>query len=218
MKTLSTLILLALTIAIASTAAAQGLWMHDGAEPESWTKPYEAPRHVWKKHDMVMIRIDLDSRAIRELDTDISRELDIDSSLDDYLRFASFPQVVPGDGIPRRVAASSGIDSKNESSAERRSRFSDVIMAKVVEVMPNYDPDMRRGNLRIMASRSVKMSDDDETTTLTGEIPVSQILPDESIPLSRVADLRLVQESEGVLGTGARPGWFTNILLNIWPF
>ncbi|MCA8938892.1 MAG: flagellar basal body L-ring protein FlgH [Planctomycetes bacterium] len=215
----ASLILLALIASFAASSAnAQALWM-DGSEDEvDYFKPYEAPRHHWSVHDLVMIRIDINSRATRTLTNDVEREFSIDAGLDEYLRLAAGFSVVPGDGVERNIAADSSIELENEAKGSRRSTFNDVIMARVVEVMPNYDTETGRGNLRIVATRAVKMNGDEETTTLTGEIAAHMIGTDDSIPINRVADLRLVQESDGRLEEGSKPGWLASILISVWPF
>ncbi len=105
--------------------------------------------------------------------------------------------------------ATSAFDGKGDTS--REGKLIGTITAKVVEVMPN-------GTLVLESRKDTTINKEKQTLVLRGMIRPDDILPDNTILSSYVADAQIFYVGQGVLMEKQSPGWLSRIMDQVWPF
>lgn len=211
-------LLLALALCFAATAKAQAFWRAPNAH-SSWYTVTPETKRVWKKHDLVLIRISEKRSATRNDRFSGSREAKVDAAISAWPRLGKLPTTItPSTAEEIDLTGDSKLESDAEGRRDRRSAYSDVIMAEVTEVMPGYDPEMNQGNLMIRAYKSIKLGDDVERVELTGRIEAKHINMDDSISADRVFGAEIKYDGKGDVSDMASQGWLTSIFSALWPF
>lgn len=100
---------------------------------------------------------------------------------------------------------------EGKGSTQRQSAVRSRITARVVEVLPN-------GDLRIEASKLVKINKEDETLSLSGIVRQRDVSADNDIPSSLVGDLKLALNGKGVASADNQPGWLFRLIDKVSPF
>lgn len=98
-----------------------------------------------------------------------------------------------------------------KSDVKQNSNLRGSIAVTVVEVISN-------GNLVVRGEKWISLHDGDEVVQFAGIIRPEDILPDNTIPSAKVADVRLVYKDVGMSGDTARAGAGTKWLTKYWPF
>ena len=98
-----------------------------------------------------------------------------------------------------------------KGSTERSSKLRARIAARVVEVLPN-------GDLQIEAEKRVKINKEEELLTLSGLVRPRDVMPDNAVLSTSVADLRVHLNGKGVASAHNGPGWLARFLEKISPF
>jgi flagellar L-ring protein FlgH len=96
-------------------------------------------------------------------------------------------------------------------STARSGALTAYISARIIQIQPN-------GNLIIEGNREVRVNNDNQIITLTGEVRPRDISPDNTVQSTYIANARISYAGSGVLNDQQRPGWLARILDNIWPF
>jgi flagellar L-ring protein precursor FlgH len=109
------------------------------------------------------------------------------------------------------VKGNAASDFEGKGDTNREGKLLGTITAKVVEVMPN-------GNLVLESRKDLTINDEKQTLVLRGMIRPDDVLPDNSIQSSLVADADIYFVGNGVLQEKQKPGWLTRILDQVWPF
>lgn len=116
------------------------------------------------------------------------------------------PGVGPLDFIPLFSADydnSSNFDGKGENLRNQSLRAK--ISVTVIGAKPN-------GDLIIKGSRTIGISSDKETITLTGVVRQKDISPDNTVESYLIADAEISYTGKGAANTAARPGIFSRLL------
>jgi len=100
---------------------------------------------------------------------------------------------------------------EGKGSTARQSSLKSRITARVVEVLPN-------GDLRISASKLVKINKEDETLSLTGIVRQRDVSAENAVASSAVGDLQLALNGKGVASADNQPGWLFRLIDKISPF
>ena len=116
-------------------------------------------------------------------------------------------------------AANGNLDYSNEANRDFNgsSRFSstrgiqDRISVRVQAVMPN-------GNLWIVGTRQVNIEGDERCLYISGVVRPFDVRPDNTIPSTVVADLRIRRVGKGTETRFTRQSWFSRGANKLWPF
>ena len=104
-----------------------------------------------------------------------------------------------------KAASASGSDDWSASgSASDTSRFAGQITVTIVEVLPN-------DNLVVEGTQSIWQNRDEHKITLRGIIRRDDVLMDNTVPSSRVADATIKFDGKGPLNAKQRQGILTQI-------
>jgi flagellar L-ring protein precursor FlgH len=105
--------------------------------------------------------------------------------------------------------SSNKMNGKADYKDERT--FEDSITVTVVDIQPN-------GNLVVMGTLNRNISGDTQIIEVSGIVRPSDIMYDNTIKSTQVADFRLVSKNGGIADPYTRPGWLGRIFDVIWPF
>jgi len=103
----------------------------------------------------------------------------------------------------------SGLNSTGETKRENNVKTSMAV--RVIRVLPG-------GLLQIEGARETRVNEETEYMVLTGVIRSKDVAADNSILSTQIADASINYYGKGVLADKQKPGWFTRLMDNIWPF
>jgi flagellar L-ring protein FlgH len=109
------------------------------------------------------------------------------------------------------VSAKSGNSLKSKADYKDERSFEDSVTVTVVDIQPN-------GNLVVMGTLNRNISGDTQIIEVSGIVRPSDIMFDNTVKSSQVADFRLVSKNGGVSEPYTRPGWLGRIFDVVWPF
>ena len=142
----------------------------------------------------------VDNKAKRDLQKDATKSNTWDGKIGNFADLGDF-------GFS--ASSSNKLNGKADYKDERT--FEDSITVTVVDVQPN-------GNLVVMGTRRRNIGGDTQVIEVSGIVRPSDILFDNTIKSTQVADFRLVSKNGGVADPYTRPGWLGSIFDIIWPF
>ncbi len=85
------------------------------------------------------------------------------------------------------------------------------LAARVLRVLPG-------GLLQIEGAREIRVNEETEYMVVRGMIRSKDVDADNSIYSTQIADASIEYYGKGVLADKQKPGWFTRLMDNIWPF
>lgn len=178
----------------------------------SWTHQPAPPLRMFRKNDIVQIRVDEITRVLAEGSAETRKQTLYETVLSDWIRLTNFrlrpdPQ---GFGDPT-VAVDSNNNYRAESEVETRESMTFNIAATVVDIRPN-------GTLLLEARKAIRVNDNLWETALSGSCRVSDIGPDNTVLSRDLIDLEIKKEDRGHLRDGYRRGWFQKWLDRVGPF
>lgn len=100
---------------------------------------------------------------------------------------------------------------QGKASTDRSARLIATITARVTKVYPN-------GNLFIVGKKVVRVNDDNQVLLISGIVKPTDIMQDNSVYSSRIADMYVEYNGEGYMADSSKPGWLAQFLRRIWPF
>lgn len=166
-------------------------------------------------HDPVTIIIDETSSAESKQTLDTKKDYDLTgdvTAFPDLLQLLEL-RLAEGDRTPlAELDLGSKQKFKGEGTAKRSDRFVARITAEVIDVKPN-------GNLVLEARKTVtSQNGETKTIVLSGFCRQDDITDANTINSSQLADLRLVQTTEGEVTNTAKKGFIPRVLEAIFNF
>lgn len=107
--------------------------------------------------------------------------------------------------------AGSQSDLDASGNTKRENYVTSSLAARVLRVLPG-------GMLQIEGAREIRVNNETEFMVVRGMIRARDIASDNSIYSTQIADASIEYYGEGVLADKQKPGWFTRLMDNIWPF
>ena len=154
--------------------------------------------------DVLTIKISeaskVDNTAKRDLQKDTSRSNTFGGKIGDS-------KWLPEMGMS---AASSNKTNGKADYKDQRS-FEDSITVTVVDIQPN-------GNLVVMGTLNRNIGGDTQVIEVSGIVRPSDIMFDNTIKSTQVADFRIVSKNGGIADPYTKPGWLGRIFDVLWPF
>jgi len=99
----------------------------------------------------------------------------------------------------------SGSQSSSATGSSTNSMaFTTTLTARVTKVLPN-------GNLELEASRFVQTNNDKQTIKFSGTARAEDIGPDNTVPSTALADLKITSNGKGPVGNTQKDGLFSKL-------
>jgi flagellar L-ring protein precursor FlgH len=103
----------------------------------------------------------------------------------------------------------SNLSATGETKRENYVRTS--MATRVTRVLPG-------GLLQIEGKRETRVNEETEYMVLTGVVRIKDVAADNSVLSTQIADASISYYGKGVLADKQKPGWFTRLMDNVWPF
>jgi len=165
--------------------------------------------------DLVVVKIVEQTAAKTKADTITKKSSDNSYGIGAFFGQKSVP-MIPGartDPAYTQLAldtrSASSLNGTGETKRENNVRTS--MAARVTRVLPG-------GLLQIEGARETRVNEETEYMVLTGVIRAKDVAADNSLLSTQVADLSINYYGQGVITDKQKPGWFTRLMDNIWPF
>lgn len=100
---------------------------------------------------------------------------------------------------------------QGDGATERKGELSARLTATVTHLFEN-------GNMAIRGEQHIKMNNEEQLLLVEGIIRPYDILPDNTVLSTSVADARITYRGFGVVAERQRPGWLVRLLDYVWPF
>lgn len=157
--------------------------------------------------DILTIRLSEKTAASKSASTDASKDTSISNSTP---TIAGRP--VTSGGTPLLEAGVNGSSSFGGSgSSSQSNQLNGLISVTVAGMHPN-------GNLMVRGEKWMTLNQGQEYVTISGIVRPQDILPDNTVQSTRVADARITYSGKGPVANANRPGWLTRFFMSPkWP-
>lgn len=178
----------------------------------SWTHQPTPPMRVFRKNDIITIRVDEITQVLAEGGAETRKQTLFETVLSDWIRLENFrlrpdPQ---NNGDPT-ISTESNQSYRAEATVESRESVTFNIAAKIVDVRPN-------GTILLEARKTIRINDNLWETSLSGSCRVNDIAADNVVLSKNMIDLELRKDDRGHLRDGYRRGWFQRWIDRVSPF
>lgn len=165
-------------------------------------------------HDQVTIIIDETSSAESKQSLDTKKDYDLSAALNDFPDLMQLLELRLAQG-DRSGLASLDLNSKQkfkgEGQSKRSDRFVARITAEIIDVKPN-------GTLVLEARKSVAQGKELKTIVLSGSCRQEDVTDANTVTSSQLANLNIVQQTEGEVDKASKKGLIPRILETIFNF
>lgn len=121
-------------------------------------------------------------------------------------------------GVPRKgqlnmeTSVNPTRDFSGESSADQSNKLTGTITVMVADVLPN-------GLLEVRGEKWMTLNRGEEFIRIRGYVRPEDVLPDNTIASTKVADVRIAYSGTGELAQANRQGWLSRFFSSeFWPF
>lgn len=157
--------------------------------------------------DVITITLSESTTSSKSADTSISKDDEV--SIDAGVVLGATPRKGQ---VTMETATSASRAFDGGASADQSNALRGTITVTVADVMPN-------GLLEVRGEKWMTLNRGDEFIRIRGYVRPEDVLPDNSIPSTRVADVRITYSGSGELAQANRQGWASRFFSSeFWPF
>lgn len=172
--------------------------------------------------DIVVVKIVESTKAKNKADTTTKKDSGNDYGVAAAFGNSSvrmFPFLPASDANPNgqvdaklplfKTGSKSDLTAKGET--KRENTVTTSLAARVLRVLPG-------GLLEIEGARQTRVNEETEYMVISGTIRARDVDADNSILSTQIANANIQYYGKGVLADKQKPGWFTRLMDNLWPF
>ncbi|GLR63317.1 flagellar basal body L-ring protein FlgH [Marinospirillum insulare] len=158
-------------------------------------------RKAYRVGDVITVDLEERTRSTKSATSDIKSNSSIDIA----------NPTIAGRESPVNLGLGMGTDRnfKGDASADQSNSLLGKITVTVHDVYPN-------GNLLIRGEKWLTLNQGDEYVRVSGIVRPEDILPDNSVSSSQLADARLTYSGTGDLANSNRQGWLARFFNSGW--
>ncbi|WP_165177047.1 flagellar basal body L-ring protein FlgH [Desulfovibrio sp. ZJ369] len=167
--------------------------------------------------DIVVVKLVENTKAQNKAETTADKDSSNDYQVNAMLgksRSGFLPLVGVGPearvGMPA-LSTTSVSDLTATGKTKRENYVTTSLAARVLRVLPG-------GLLQIEGAREIRVNEETEYMVVRGMIRAKDVDAENSILSTQIADASIEYYGRGVLADKQKPGWFTRLMDNIWPF
>ena len=163
--------------------------------------------------DLVTVNIVETARASKKANTSSGRQSSIEAGITNMLGLENQLHKLAPSGFDNKAMFNASLQNSfnGSGSTSRDESMTASITARVVRVMPN-------GNLYIKGTRQVRVNNETQFITLSGQIRRADISPNNTVLSSYIADATIEYTGSGPVSDKQRAGWLGRAVDFIWPF
>ena len=126
--------------------------------------------------------------------------------------FIPFMPVGPQPSVGMPVLNTGSVSDLTATGKTKRENYVTTSLAtRVLRVLPG-------GLMEIEGAREIRVNEETEYMVVRGMIRSKDVGADNSVLSTQIADASIEYYGKGVLADKQKPGWFTRLMDNIWPF
>ena len=169
--------------------------------------------------DIVVVKLVENTKAQNKAETTANKDSSTDysvASLFTQSRAGFLPFLPLGprgnvSGTDSLMKTGSGDDLSATGKTKRENYVTSSMAARVIRVLPG-------GLLQIEGKREIRVNEETEYMVVRGTIRSRDVDADNTILSNQIADASIEYSGRGVLADKQKPGWFTRLMDNVWPF
>ena len=167
--------------------------------------------------DIVLVKLVENTKAQNKAETSSSKKSSNDYQVTNMFNrghagFIPFMPIgpQPSVGIPiLDTESASGINSTGKT--KRENYVTTSLATRVLRVLPG-------GLMEIEGAREIRVNEETEYMVVRGMVRTKDVSADNSVLSTQLADASIEYYGRGVLADKQKPGWFTRLMDNVWPF
>ena len=182
---------------------------------DSWTYMYidppEPPRVV-KVHDIITIIVDEKFEVTSNSRFNRSRQAILKAELKEFIRLGKRNNLRPA-ALDSQPTIDTNLSARFNGTGQQTDQegIRTRIAATVVDVLPN-------GNIVLEARKTIYTNRDIWSHSLTGILPASAVLPNNTALSESIANLKIVRKKTGKVNDSVRLPWGARLVDIIFPF
>jgi flagellar L-ring protein precursor FlgH len=167
--------------------------------------------------DIVLIKIVENTKASNRANTTTDRKSTVDVGVSAAFGRSTVSPLVYGGSLAGRVGGDpivgANTNLKHEATGQtvRENSVTTTIGGRVINILPG-------GILEVAGLREIKVNAETEYMVVKGLVRSSDVLSDNSVLSTQLANSSIEYYGKGVLANKQSPGWFSQRLDIIWPF
>ncbi len=161
--------------------------------------------------DLVMVNIVENATGTNQANTKTDRTSNTDYTVGSLFGMTTMPIV--GGAIGNNPLLSTKTEKKFDGKGEttRKNNVTATIAARVLRVLPD-------GLMEIEGARETRVNNETQYLVVTGLVRARDVAPDNSVMSTQMANAQIQYYGQGVISDKQKPGWFTRLMDNVWPF
>jgi flagellar L-ring protein FlgH len=161
--------------------------------------------------DLIIIQIVESSSADKQATTEASHDSSINNSVTSFLGLPLNKSSVLGYKIDPSVQVSGSSKFAGDGKTSRKGTLSAVVSARVVRILPS-------GNYAVKGKKQIRVNEEEQYITVSGIIRPEDIMGNNSIISTNIADLKVDYYGSGILGDQQSKGFLARAIDKVWPF
>lgn len=186
-------------------------------EGSLWQNTYNARLYdnmyrASKIGDTVVIVVSEQTSALNQAKTKADKKTEHKGSIDNLGGLMSkLSGLLTGLNPAKLIGAKTESKFQGDGSTERKGQLQATLSGRIMRIMPN-------GNMALRAEQHMKINEEEQVLVVEGTIRPYDILPNNTVLSSSIADARISYRGFGVVAERQRPGWLIRMLDYVWPF
>lgn len=157
--------------------------------------------------DVITVVLTESTTSSKKADTAIKKEDNI--NLDAGIVLGAQPKL---GGINMNTSVNPSREFGGNASSDQSNRLQGSIAVMVADVMPN-------GLLEVRGEKWMTLNRGEEFIRLRGYVRPEDVLPDNTVPSTKIADVRITYSGSGELAEANKQGWLSRFFSSqYWPF
>ena len=167
--------------------------------------------------DIVLVKLVENTKAQNKAETTASKKGTNDYEVSamfnrGHAGFIPFMPVGPQPAVGLPVLNTSSASDLNGTGKTKRENYVTTSLAtRVLRVLPG-------GLMEIEGAREIRVNEETEYMVVRGMIRSKDVGADNSVLSTQIADASIEYYGKGVLADKQKPGWFSRLMDNVWPF
>jgi flagellar L-ring protein precursor FlgH len=161
--------------------------------------------------DIVTVKVVESSTGTNTANTTANRDSSTEVTVSSLFGRTAMPVTGGLIGNDPLFATETSREFKGDGTTTRRNTITATVAARVINVMSD-------GLLQIEGARETKVNNETQYLVVSGLIRSRDVAADNSILSTQIADAQIAYYGKGVVSDKQRPGWFTRLMDNVWPF
>jgi flagellar L-ring protein precursor FlgH len=161
--------------------------------------------------DIVTVKVVESSTGTNTANTTAKRDSSTELTVSSLFGRTAMPVAGGLIGSEPLFATETSRDFQGDGTTTRRNTITATVAARVINVMPD-------GLLQIEGARETKVNNETQYLVVSGLIRSRDVSADNSVLSTQIADAQIAYYGKGVVSDRQRPGWFSRLLDNVWPF